>query len=241
MIVADTIIQANALATSDVRAVLTRGLVWVSPSTGYCVYLNSATSDLRYMKTTDSGATWTAADVEVTADSVRKVDVWFDKWAPGDSGVLKHMAWLEITGTDAIHYRNLNTSTDALSTDKVIQSTSISTSSSRLSSLITLTKAKGNNLYIAAWENNAGGHSFWRSTDGGVNWTEKATHADGDAIDYVQLFPGNETDTNDIYMVYLDLSATELSLKTYDDTGNSWSEQPKKCPIANSGKRSGRC
>jgi len=39
------------------------------------------------------------------------------------------------------------------------------------------------------------------------------------------LFPGNEADNQDVWGIYWDVSADEISLKTYDDSGDSWSEQ----------------
>ncbi|GAH20919.1 unnamed protein product, partial [marine sediment metagenome] len=39
------------------------------------------------------------------------------------------------------------------------------------------------------------------------------------------LFPGNEADNQDVWATFWDASANEISLKTYDDSENSWSEQ----------------
>ncbi len=39
------------------------------------------------------------------------------------------------------------------------------------------------------------------------------------------LFPGNEADNQDVWAVYWDADAEAISLKTFDDSGNSWSEQ----------------
>ncbi|KKL55633.1 hypothetical protein LCGC14_2253440, partial [marine sediment metagenome] len=36
--------------------------------------------------------------------------------------------------------------------------------------------------------------------------------------------PGDEADNQDIWCIYWDRSADEISLKIYDDSGNSWSE-----------------
>ncbi len=221
----DTVIQSDAFSLSDVQCAISRGLVWTSPSVAYHVFKFSGVTDfLRVSKSTDSGATFGAGDLDLYSDDDhRGHDCWYDKWTNGDTGGIIHYVWME-SDNDEIHYRNVDTSDDSLSADKVVQATGITLSNGWEASIISLTKARGGNLYIAIWEDNAGGHSFWRSTDGGVTWTERTSMADGNEVDQIQLLPANAADGNDIWCVYLDRSAGELSIKTYDDSANSWSE-----------------
>jgi hypothetical protein len=38
------------------------------------------------------------------------------------------------------------------------------------------------------------------------------------------MFPGNEADNQDMWMIFMDVSTNELSLKVYDDSANIWVE-----------------
>lgn len=49
-----------------------------------------------------------------------------------------------------------------------------------------------------------------------------------------RLYPANLADANDIWCVFHDISANELSLKTYDDSGDSWAETSVATSIADS-------
>ena len=221
----DTVIQSAAFSLSDVHLSASRGLVWTSPSVGYHLWKVSGPTDfLRISKSTDSGATFGAGDFNLySSDDHRGSDLWYDKWTNGDTGGIIHVAWIETDG-GAIHYRSLDTSDDSLSSDIVVQETDINSSDGWNASTISICKARGGNLYIAVWENAAGGHSFWRSENDGVDWTERTTMADGDEVDQIMILPANAADDDDIWCIYLDRSANELSVKTYDDTRNSWSE-----------------
>ncbi|GAI44710.1 unnamed protein product, partial [marine sediment metagenome] len=55
-------------------------------------------------------------------------------------------------------------------------------------------------------------------------WTSEESPWEADSH-YILLFPGNEADNQDVWAIFWDASADEISLKTYDDSGNSWSEQ----------------
>ena len=83
-------------------------------------YAYDGTSHMSYNKTTDGGANWGPKVNIQNEDFVRRFDVWYDKWTPGDTGNLIHMAILE-SDTDDVWYINLDPDdSDALSTKKQV-------------------------------------------------------------------------------------------------------------------------
>lgn len=205
-----------------------RSLVWTTPTIGYFFYVDVTTNDLVYVKTSNGGRTW-GSIVNVNTGSVTKVSVWYDKWTTGDTGTKIHIAYLETTTASAnsINYRDLDTSSDTLGTNTTINAFGAGTGSWLYTeSEVSVTKARGGNLYIAAAVA-AGSHDFYRCTgtcNTGGNWTSRAAVFESSVTDGVILMPGGETDNQDILAIYWDYSADEISLKTYDDSGNSVSE-----------------
>ena len=199
------------------------GPVWTDGDTGYVFFIDGAI-DLYYRKTTDGGASWATA-VLVETGTVGRLAIWFDKWTPGDSGTIIHMWWVDITTND-IMYRDLDVSDDSLGTERIVfDGASFDSGSDRASRVVSGTKAVGGNLYVQFWGDAAGERGFYRSIDSGVNWTSRTDGADGDAEDEVLCLPdGDSADNEDIVMIYWDRSADEISIKKYDNSGNSWGE-----------------
>ena len=218
---ADVTIEAAAYNALNYRAVRV-GPVWTDEDTAYVFYINAA-EDLVYRKTVDGGANWAAA-VSVKEATVEASSIWFDKWTPGDAGTKIHISYIE-SDSDDVLYRRLDTATDILSDEVIIfNGASAAFSSAWNARTLDITKARGGNLYCGFWIDNDAENGFYRSTDGGANWTARTTMADGVAVDLILLEPGDEADTNDIWCFYWDASANEISLKVYDDSGNSWGE-----------------
>ena len=217
---ADTLVDATVFNDMNYRC-LRLGPVWIDETTAYVIYIDSA-SDMVYQKTTDGGANW-AAPVVIKAGTLRKASIWFDKWTPGDSGTKIHIAYMD-AATHDVFYRTLDVSGDSLGTERTVFAGASFGLTTWLSSVIDITKARSGYLYIGFWGDTAGEFGFYRSVDAGVNWTSRAQLADGNEVDFILLMPGNEADTNDIWCFYWDRSASEVSLKIYDNSGNSWSE-----------------
>lgn len=218
---ADVLVETLIVPSSEVhyRRI---GPVWTDGDTGYIFFIDNM-SDVRYRKTTDGGANW-AASVLVDATTAVGLDVWFDKWTPGDSGTLVHIWWLEVAGHD-VRYRTLDTSDDSLGTERLVFDGTSFEQGSRFDHAISGTKAVGGNLYVQFWGDNDGERGFYRSVDAGANWTSRTDGADGNACDEVLCFPDDDSaDNEDIVMIYWDRSANALSIKKYDDSGNSWGE-----------------
>jgi hypothetical protein len=219
--------MADVTVEASPRSIVQRytnraGPCWVDEDTGYVVVPGSGGIDV--YKTTDGGATWAAADTIVT-DAPNWLDIWFDKWTTGDSGAIIHIAYAN-TVTDDIEYIQYDTSDD---TEGSIVTVFAGTSTDTLgwdNGCISVVKARGGNIYVGGWIDNDGESpgNFYRSTNGGTSFGSRAAVGDGDPVDSIIFLPGGEADNQDIQCIYWDKSANEISLKTYDNSGDSWSE-----------------
>lgn len=200
-----------------------RALVYTSAQVGYVFYIDAA-GPLAYRKTTDGGATWGSAVTIRTGalnNTVIAFDVWYDKWTTGGTGTVIHI-WYVARDTDDVFYRSFDTATDTLGTERTVFAGASADDTTTAN--CTGCKARGGNLYVASMIDNGVEFIFARSTDGGVNWTSRADPFEATAVDRITLHPGNESDNQDIWALFLDGSANALTLKTYDDSANSWSE-----------------
>jgi len=219
--VADITVDASVSSLLYKQAVRL-GPVWVSTSTAYVIYRDDS-ADLVYQKTADGGASW-ASPVSVHTGSLAALSIWYDRWTPGHAGTVIHMAYGD-TVTDLVHYRSLDTSDDSLGTEITVFTGVSLLDGDWTNRVVDVVRAVGGNLYIGFWADSNGGElGFYRSTDDGAAWTSRAQLADGNATDGILLMPGNETDEDDIWCIYWDRSADEISLKVYDNSGDSWAE-----------------
>lgn len=209
---ADVTVNASVVTAPQLKA--TRSQVFTTASIGYQFFVNGANDDLVYQKTTDGGATWGAA-VTVRTGSVNGFDIWFDKWTPGDSGTVIHTWYCDNVARD-LFYRSLDTSSDTLGSAITVLNGTVAGEE-----LVSGAKARDGNLVVVY--NLDGSTSGAFDSPDGVTWTAIASPHEGVA-DYFMLFPGNAADTRDMWLAFWDRSANEISLKTYDDSADSWSE-----------------
>ncbi len=203
------------------------GPFWTSPTVGYVVYTDSA-YDLKYRKTADGGANWAAA-VNIRTGTVQGYDCWADWQTAGDAGTKIHIAYMD-TNSDDVRYVYLDTSDDSIGGDDQIeacQGNGIMYVHTSMSSVVSITKTRGGNFVVTfKYEDSASAlfFEFYTSPDGNT-WTNETAPWEADKWDLILLFPGNEADNQDAWATFWDRTADELSLKTYDDSGDSWSEQ----------------
>lgn len=174
--------------------------------------------DVVFSKSTDSGKTW-ATGVVVFAGSATQLSVWFDKWS-GLAGGLIHCAYTESAGDDVL-YRSINTaSADALGT----QTTIFAGASTGTLAGISITRTRGGNLICVGTIDDGTENFAKKSTDAGANWGDIAAVMEAAAGDQVIMAPGFAADNQDAMCFFWDADASEVSVKFYDDSGDSWSE-----------------
>ena len=196
-----------------------RTLVWVDKDIVYAFYINSL-NRLIYVKSIDGGDSWSGVTT-VSTDAVRYIDVWFDKWTPGNTGTKIHMFWLESTADD-VRYRTLDVSDDTLGTPRTVYlGVTFNTSFLRNQKALSGVVAGNGDLYVQFWGDDNGERGFYRSQDGGVTWFGRRDAADGDVPDVMILLPAGSTGGNCI-MIYWDDSENKLNLKRYFTSANTW-------------------
>jgi hypothetical protein len=156
----------------------------------------------------------------VNSGAVAAFDVWYDQWTPGDSGTKIHI-FFQDTDTDDVAYKSLDTSGDTLSS--IVTIFAGAGAGVQNTSYISGTKTRGGNLIVSYHVAGSSDSGAYKSTDGGASFSilTNIVEATGD---WALAFPGNEADNQDAWFLYLDASADELTLKVYDDSGNSYSE-----------------
>ncbi len=224
---ADVTIEAAAGSTTEARA-RRGGVFWTSPTVGYVIYLNTGL-DLVYRKTGDGGATWGAAQVVVAAASCQAwtYDCYADWQTDGDAGTKIHIVYMS-QDLHQIRYVYLDTSDDSVGGDDLIEACqgtgTFNTGSTVLWYQLQITKTRGGNFAVALryYDNSTTAfYSFYTSPDADT-WTSKVSPWEA-TFDYILLFSGNEADNQDVWAVFWDVSANEISLKTFDNSGNTWS------------------
>jgi len=226
---ADILIEGAADDSLDARAIR-GGVFWTSPIVGYVIFLDINT-DLVYRKTANGGATWGAAQVVVAPASCNAIayDCYADWQTADDAGTKIHIVYVS-ADLNEIRYVYLDTSDDSVGGDDLIetcQGTGTFYGVLNFSfNMGSITKTRGGNLAVAVkYTDNAPAfhQSFYTSPDA-ATWTEK-TNPFEDRADFCLVYPGNEADSQDLWVIYWDADADAISLKTFDNSGNSWSEQ----------------
>ena len=175
--------------------------------------------DLYYIKSTNNMLSW-AYPVKIVAGSVNGAAVWYDRWTPGDSGNLIHIAVIDSAVHD-ITYDSLDTSSDTLSGNvQVFNGASLGGGTN---SCVTISKMRGGNLGIVFDGDGGTETGFYRSTDGGATWGSRADPNEA-TTDYYMFYPDNAADNQDGILVFWDRNANEISVKSYDDSADSWGE-----------------
>ena len=184
----------------------------------YCVYIIGNT--VAFKKSTTNGLSWSTATTIYTGP-ITQLSIWYDRWSDISAGLI-HCVYAEST-TDEVFYRSINTeSSDALGT----QTTVFSGASTATGCAISVTRARGGNIYCLL-SIDAGAENEWaKSTDTGATWTYPTDTGSFEAAtnDAWILLPGWAADNQDIMCFFWDTSANEISRKLWDDSAGAWSE-----------------
>jgi len=216
----DTTVATNAAGRTNSG----NNAVWTSDSNGY-VFYTGAEQDLEMASTTDGGATWS---VRNSIDSINTTDVqhyaiWWEGWTATTSTRYIHIVTTD-SSSDIMHYTQLDLNDGSLST--TVTMTAQSASCLLASCFTAITMAENGVLYATA----ADGQDSWvercsTTCTTGANWSEiaggyvTASAADlGD--DRPLLFPVGGT--NNIALVYWDISADTIDYNQYSATSSSW-------------------
>jgi hypothetical protein len=226
--VADIIIDDSV---SSITTTAFRNQVWKDASNGYQFFINSDGA-FRYLKSTDGGGTWGSPVAVGIISTNLAYDVWYDRWTPGDSGNIIHIAFFD-SSNDNVYYKSLDVSTDTISSETTVFDGS--TALTDLGTHCSITKAVGGNLYIV-FDLDAGAETgFYRSTDSGSSWTSRSNPVEAQD-DWALLLPAANTgDTEDCLAIYFDNDADSLTLKWYDDSGNTWTESSSIATVVEGG------
>lgn len=198
-----------------------RHMVFTGELIGYAIYVNNS-GTLLYQKTINGGIDWYDA-VAITAQAdVENYAVWYDRWTPGNTGNLIHVAFSE-NGGDTIYYDNIDTgSSDTQKGEVAVYSDAYAARAAGNDSL-SITRATDGDLYVAITANGSGAVQVVRnSSDVGSNWTTTADEGldDGAVGDFVLLMP---LASADILLIRWDVSADDIQSKEYEDGADAWS------------------
>jgi hypothetical protein len=188
----------------------------------YLVYIDAATSDVMFKKSSDGGFTWSTATTIFTG-AVTQLSIWYDRWSNISAGLI-HCAYTESGGDDTF-YRTIDTeNSDTLSTQRTIFLGMSTAGTCALS----ITRARGGNVYCNVMIDAGVEGGFARLLNADVPsadaWASRSSSEAPAASDQWILLPGWAADNQDIMMFFWDSSASEISRCLYDDSGNSWGE-----------------
>ncbi len=153
-----------------------RGLVAISELVMYFFWSDRTATPaiIRYVKTTDGGATWGAAvTIHTSAGSgpILRMDVWYDQWTSSETDGMIHVVFTAATETPFgwYHYSIDTDDNDNLSAKHTIDAT-IQPVIAGVFHQISIVKAIGGFMWFAI----ANGLLFhlYRSLDDGVSWTK---------------------------------------------------------------------
>lgn len=216
---ADTLVAAAPNGSLDFANALW-GPYWSDESTGVIVFFDTSL-DLTFARTTDKGANWGLTEIE--PGSVVTLACWYDKETPGNAGTLVHVAWMD-TGTDDIYYITIDVSDGSQGTKRTVDST-VTINDLPTSNRIAITQTVSGNI-IVAFSTQTEFECYKSSDNFATAGTDIADVFEvAIAEDWCLLFPAATADDADACALFWDRSANEVSLKVYDDSGDTWTEK----------------
>ena len=215
---------------SDIQPLLHRtqdgDQVIIDASTRYMFY-NDTTGSISWRKTVDAGATWSSATEMESGRDLYKWRLWYDRWTSGDTGNTVHFIYFDRVD-DKVKYRAFDTVSETFATAvdiETCQGTGAFTSENSYPfGQIGFAKTRGGNLVIRYFYSDDAAVRFAstrKSTDDGATWSA-INSIFANIEDLFIIFPGNETDSNDVWFLVLEDGTDRILFYTYDDSGNSY-------------------
>jgi len=217
-----------------------RTIVCTDATTVYQFYCSSDQTIISYKKSTDSGATWGSEVQIVGTYDCMVLDVWFDKWTPGDSGTKIHLWFLRSSGSD-VFYVSLDTASDTVGT--LYTAFNGATVVNEAGVFVSGCKTVSGYLYCAYQIDSGTEKGLIRSTDSGATWGSSLSSTFVEARrDLCTLLPAATTgDNNDCFAVYSDRSVNELTVKLWDSSAGSATESSVLTSYDQGGVTDGTC
>lgn len=176
------------------------------------------TNQVYYIKSLDNGITWSAPVLIQTGLLGSQISIWYDRWS-GLSSDYIHVAYTDETLDDCF-YRNINTASgDALSA----QTTIFLGASTASRPWMSISVARGGNIYCLVMIDGGTEETFVRSTDNGATWTTRTLPFNIPQFGTWVLLPSWNADNQDMMLIYLtDNSTNPLWRFLYDDSADTW-------------------
>lgn len=194
------------------------GPFWVSDQVGAIIFVNTD-GDITARKTTDGGASW-GSQIVLEAETAVSLAAWFDQQTPGDTGDLIHIAYHADTAGQ-VRYANFDISAGAWSTPNNVGA--LNASATQNSNQIAIHKTRSGRIIVTA-VTSAVGSVAAKADSPWSSWTSITSPFESNANDQVLGVVPNTGDNNDGAILFWDISANQISIKVYDDSGNSWTE-----------------
>jgi len=215
---ADKLVYTNVYATADQTGIW--GPYWINATTGVVVY-SDASRNMRFSRTTNGGADWSDTQID-SGTGLRSCACWFDQETPGDSGTLIHVTWAD-SGDNAIYYRTIDISDGSQGTRRTVDA-GVTVSTTHWNNRTAITKTVSGNIIVAFSTQSE--IECYKSAD--LFATAGTDIADvfetTTEEDWLLLYPASTADDNDAVGIFWDRSANAISVKMYDDSGDSWTE-----------------
>ncbi len=219
---AEVTIDAAVTGSADENSYAGLQNVFISDQVGYKFYVDGD-GRCKYRKTTDGGDSWPTVVTVDTQTDCFGINVWYDKWTPGDSGEHIHIVTMD-PGNDDLWYNRLDTADDTrLLGDSPVstivnsaQTPTIGTGANRSS----ISKSTNGTVYMSVADGN---DSFVVECTASCNleasWVETGVNPMDNSNDYSILQPLSD---GDMLLIYRDVSLEDILSKEWDDSTGSW-------------------
>lgn len=212
-----------ANGTTDSRTGASTNYVVHTP-TGRILYIysqgtNNSASSLFCTYSDDEGLTWKRFRIATAITGITQVAVWYDRWSDINADLI-HVAYTNSVDDD-VRYTTVDASSLATTTDIV----AFLGASTATGCSMSITRARGGNLILCGTIDAAAEIFNLKSTAVGASasFSTIATVTEA-TTDQLILMPGWNADTQDVMAFFWDQSTSEISVKRYDDSANTWAE-----------------
>lgn len=213
---------------------LSHGIMYVGGSSGeffahhiveaangawYAFFIDTG-GNLFWRKSADKGRTWGILPALIDG-SVLRLDVWYDRWTPGDTGDIIHVAWIESSSDDVLML-NFNAATDTPGSIVPVKADGVSYTGSDVE--ITITKTVGGNVVIIGRGDVSSEFFALKAASPWTTFAAITALPQAATLDQYFAMPGNYADTNDFDVWFVDAANNGFSRQTYDDSATTWAE-----------------